>query len=35
MKEFVTGALVALGSFLAGFVASWLTERFFKKGGAS
>jgi len=34
MKEFVTGALVALGSFLIGFVASWLTDRF-KKGGAS
>jgi len=34
MREFVTGALVALGSFLAGFVASWLTDRF-KKGGES
>jgi len=32
MKEFVTGALVALGSFLVGFMASWLTDRFRKRG---
>jgi len=34
MKEFITGALVALVSFLAGFAASWLTD-IFGKGGES
>jgi len=34
MKEFITGALVALGSFLAGFAASWLAGRS-RKGGES
>jgi len=34
MKELIIAALVALVSFLIGFVGSWLTDRF-RKGGLS